>query len=659
MSSNIPSNPFHQHRATDDSTMQSSIPSSCSLPDYEAMESTPGHPFGQTNSFTLTPPRYNACTGQYDLYIASPIAQARPLSPEKQAGITASTVGQIPINMIDPALRSPARSSQLYNHEEGYGMTIMNEARTKRYANPICQSQKELFMPVLPTYRIDKAHVDAHPSNHYHSFSRENNGHDSDRNILPAQNSGRGKPDKLWAAIPNTPGHPSSHSKPLDKHHLEARLSTLYSPCPPATPLNLLLQPFNPVQEEAKRSSYSISRDENLNANFVSAQENTLEIYASAESNSYENQAFDGDTIGADTTRSGGVAPTKSLPPPFKSSHKMEFSSFAEAKAYRRRPLWRPVVPDNTMPITDTETQTWAKRVFDALLNITGCLDHGSTAYNHWLHALYPSKDIECMAFEIVYEAYQLHQRGSNLWVFNFRRLSAKDALAGEDAADEASRSIYADQELNFRERMEAIITHLQHWKSTCDFVMTGEKISWLVNAPIKYNAKCSMNQKGNHARAQRSRLLKAQSEGKHNDKMETRNGSPLSNSLHSSQKQATHLGKQECDDTLKHSNKRERHSSDDCGLPNLPLDQQQPLRQTVVASYLHPDPATPQLRKTTAEQQKTHVIGRRSSTRAGISTPSHLARARNTTLSSSPQALRKQKMRAAKAKAISYAPPK
>ncbi|OCL09675.1 hypothetical protein AOQ84DRAFT_403875 [Glonium stellatum] len=189
--------------------------------------------------------------------------------------------------------------------------------------------------------------------------------------------------------------------------------------------------------------------------------------------------------------------------------YKMCFSNFGEAKLHYNHARWQPAIPDDTIPTDDNETIALARRLMLAMLNTKGTKDFGSSAYKHWVRAVYPLRDVESVAFEIVHEAYLLHTRGSTLRVYNFKNpLPADAAGKTEEQIDQSKRSIFADEELNFEERMSAVIDHLTHWKSTCDYAMTGEKISWFVNAPLKYDHKVATNQRGNRSRAVRNRTL-------------------------------------------------------------------------------------------------------------------------------------------------------
>jgi len=189
------------------------------------------------------------------------------------------------------------------------------------------------------------------------------------------------------------------------------------------------------------------------------------------------------------------------------STYEMQFSGFSDAKIHYNQARWRPAYPDATVPTENSDVTALARRVMLAMNNIEGAKDHGSSAYKHWLRDVYPTRDTEAVAFEIVHEAYRLHTLGSTLRVYNFKKMLPEDIVGKtEEEIDESVRSKFADEGLNFEERMNAVIDHLMHWKSTCDYAMTGEKISWLVNAPLKYDHKVATNQRGNRSRALRNR---------------------------------------------------------------------------------------------------------------------------------------------------------
>ena len=192
---------------------------------------------------------------------------------------------------------------------------------------------------------------------------------------------------------------------------------------------------------------------------------------------------------------------------PCVSTYEMQFSSFDDAKIHYNQARWRPAYPDATIPTENGDVTALARRVMLAMNNTKGTKDHGSSAYKHWLRDVYPARDTEAVAFEIVHEAYRLHTLGSTLRVYSFKKMLPKDIVGKtEEEIDESVRSKFADEDLNFEERMNAVVDHLMHWKSTCDYAMTGEKISWLVNAPLKYDHKVATNQRGNRSRALRNR---------------------------------------------------------------------------------------------------------------------------------------------------------
>lgn len=189
------------------------------------------------------------------------------------------------------------------------------------------------------------------------------------------------------------------------------------------------------------------------------------------------------------------------------STYEMQFSGFSDAKIHYNQARWRPAYPDATVPTENSDITALARRVMLAMNNIKGAKDHGSSAYKHWLRDMYPTRDTEAVAFEIVHEAYRLHTLGSTLRVYSFKKMLPEDIVGKtEEEIDESVRSKFADEGLNFEERMNAVVDHLMHWKSTCDYAMTGEKISWLVNAPLKYDHKVATNQRGNRSRALRNR---------------------------------------------------------------------------------------------------------------------------------------------------------
>ncbi|KAF2496868.1 hypothetical protein BU16DRAFT_538001 [Lophium mytilinum] len=161
------------------------------------------------------------------------------------------------------------------------------------------------------------------------------------------------------------------------------------------------------------------------------------------------------------------------------------FSSYAAAHRLLDRPIWRPSVPDLTLPPGDVNLWGTKQVIVDALVNTEGCMDADTEACEMWRQFSYPPADIDAIAWSILNTLFHLHRIGSRVW--NYKTVTEIEPTSHKDQAFwDSLRIVEADTHLNFRDRYNALIHLLTLSKATCVGAMYRQNIDQIVEAPLR-----------------------------------------------------------------------------------------------------------------------------------------------------------------------------
>ncbi|PSN65471.1 hypothetical protein BS50DRAFT_636235 [Corynespora cassiicola Philippines] len=188
------------------------------------------------------------------------------------------------------------------------------------------------------------------------------------------------------------------------------------------------------------------------------------------------------------------------------------FDSLSSATEAFPAPEWHYPQPDNSIPTTLEQTMGIVIQIRDAMLNIDGIYDKGTSPVlqNRWMSNsnFYGEARVEKVAWEMTDLMIRLHIEGPKI-------LNIDDPAAIQKAQKEKN--------LTFQARLEKVVHVLHHYKARCDHVMGGEgPRKALIMAPTQIGANCSANRINNdhrQGRLKKSRELEEKGGSTNNGK--------------------------------------------------------------------------------------------------------------------------------------------